>query len=380
MNGQPVLNLVQLNGTPRQRGQIHGEALRIKVRDNIGGWKDQLGKSVGENPDAYLAEFLANTDFQPAIQSWTPQLWEEVQGLAEGAGVPIDTIYAFQLPDEEWLYRRNRRMRLRAGDGEHCSSLGVLKNNGGLPSFIAQNMDVPNYYDGYQTVLYIKHLQSQLEELVFVAAGQIALNGLNNQGVGVCVNTLMQLNSSVHGLPVAFVIRGALAQDSFAMAAAFLQAVPHASGQNYMLGSTQEILDFECSAGKIAKFSPGGANLYHTNHPIVNDDQLFYTQLLGMLSPEDTQSAILARENTLARFAWLEKHTQAAGAEMNITDVKRILSNTLDAPVCVERRHPFSITLGCTIMEFSLPPVLHISPGPPSQTDFFTLSFSNDRI
>jgi hypothetical protein len=33
------------------------------------------------------------------------------------------------------------------------------------------------------------------------------------------------------------------------------------------------------------------------------------------------------------------------------------------------------ITLGCLIMELSLPPVLHVAPGPPCSTPFATYAF-----
>ena len=371
------LNLLQLNSAPRPRGQMYGENLRASIRENIAGWKEALGQSIGADPEAYLAEFVARTNFQPAIQQWTPGIWDEVAGLAEGAGLDFDTVYAFQLADEEWLYRRNRKSQQLAG-GEHCSSLGIFQRREGRPPIVAQNMDVPACYDGHQTVLHIRHPHSDREALVFTAAGLIALNGLNNRGVGVCVNSLMQLDCAAHGLPVAFVIRGLLEKD-FAEAVNFVQAVPHASGQNYLIGGMDEVVDYECAAGKVTQFAAGKTRLYHTNHPLANDAQQIYNALYAALPGDIKQSVIEGQQNTQSRYAWLERHAQNAEADLTIADIKTILSATKEAPVCVERGDPHGITLGCTLMELSAAPILHLSPGPPSQTDFLALTFSANR-
>lgn len=361
------LNVLPLNGAPRPRGQMYGESLRASIRDNLAGWKESLGKSIGIDPSAYLAEFVARTNFQPAIQQWTPDVWEEVIGLAEGAGLDFNELYAFQLADEEWLYRRNRKSQQLEG-GEHCSSLGIC----GQRTLVAQNMDVPAYYDGYQTVLHIRHPQSDREELIFTAAGLIALNGLNSRGVGVCVNSLMQLDCGVQGLPVAFVIRGLLERD-FDTALDFVQSVPHASGQNYLIGGAGNVADFECAAGKVAPFHAGNARVVHTNHPLANDAQQIYNALYAALPDAIKQEVAEGQQNTQSRYAWLERHTQD---DLTIADIKTILSATQEAPVCVERGDPHGITLGCTVMELTAPPVLHLTPGPPSQTDFVAFTFS----
>jgi predicted choloylglycine hydrolase len=366
------LNVLTLNGAPRPRGQIYGESLRAQIRAVIAGWKESLGKSVGVDPSAYLAEFIARTNFQSAIQQWTPDIWEEVVGLAEGAGLDFADVYAFQLADEEWLYRRNRKSQQLAG-GEHCSSLGICQPN--RPPIVAQNMDVPAYYDGYQTVLHIRHPHTDREELIFTAAGLIALNGLNQRGVGVCVNSLMQLDCAAHGLPVAFVIRGLLERD-FTSAVDFVQNVPHASGQNYIIGGAGEVADFECAAGKVTPFDAGKARVVHTNHPLANDTQQMYNALYAALPDAIKQEVAEGQQNTTSRYAWLERHAQNAARELTIADIKTILSATKEAPVCVERGDPHGITLGCTVMELTAPPVLHLSPGPPSQTDFVAFTFS----
>jgi predicted choloylglycine hydrolase len=46
-------------------------------------------------------------------------------------------------------------------------------------------------------------------------------------------------------------VRGVLECDDRAAAHAYLASVPHASGQNYLIGDSVGIADYECSAAGI---------------------------------------------------------------------------------------------------------------------------------
>ncbi len=74
---------------------------------------------------------------------------------------------------------------------------------------------------------------------------------MRSGGVALCCNTLSQLPIHRQGLPVAFAVRGVLECDDRAAAHAYLASVPHASGQNYLIGDSVGIADYECSAAGI---------------------------------------------------------------------------------------------------------------------------------
>ncbi len=69
-------------------------------------------------------------------------------------------------------------------------------------------MDLETYLQGYQVLPHIAANEKEPEQYVLSSAGLIALTGMNAKGIGVCVNTLMELKASSDGLPVARVIRG----------------------------------------------------------------------------------------------------------------------------------------------------------------------------
>ena len=277
---------LELTGTPRERGRIHGESLRPMIHEGINRWKQKLAKSSAMNPDEYLRQFLAGRNFVPALQKWAPGLVDEIIGIGEGAGVDYQTIYAWQLVDEEWIYDQERVLG-PVTVLNSCSALGVLDRRSKTP-LLAQNMDLPAYYHGLQTILRIKFPDSDLETLIFTIPGVVAVNGLNNAGVAVCVNTLSQLQPSVDGLPVVGVLRGILECNTVEKAEQFVRSVKHASGQNYMIGDPQGILCLESSAQKVVAFAPSDNStiVYHTNHPIVNDDVRRFWNAYEKAAPE----------------------------------------------------------------------------------------------
>lgn len=366
-----------LEGSPRQRGQVHGEELREKILELVQIWKLGLGRQYWMDPDEYISEFLENTNFPVAIKKWTPGLLEEVKGLAEGSGVDYETMLAYQFVDEEWWYGMHKTWRLPIPDAKHCSALGVYGQEG-LPNLVAQNLDIPAYTNGFQALLDIKYKDSSLEALVFTYAGLISLCGMNNHGIGEVVNALLQLDHRVDGLPVAFINRGILEQTNHEEAVQFVKNIKHASGQNYTIGSPEKISAFECSANKVSAFVPykGAKRMYHTNHPLVNDDQGIHRQFLKKW-PERMQPKHPG--NSEIRYAALEKRLKDPDKRITFDKVKETLSSRDDPrnPVCRIRRKDGrgAFTSGCLIMELSQSPVLHLSPGPPCTTEFQTFTF-----
>jgi hypothetical protein len=280
---------------------------------------------------------------------------DEVHGLAEGAGIPLTDCLAYQLMDEEWRYRTDVAMN-------RCSGIGVFGEAAG-GTLLAQNMDLPSHYDGSQVLLRID--DGTAEALVFSAAGMIALDGCNDRGIGICCNTLAQLRTSATGLPVAFVVRGVLASTSHDDALRFVRGVKHASGQNLLVGGPERVVSLECSADSVREFQPHATRVLHTNHPLVNDDFI-----------ERQGHEIAALDETERRYEFLAAHV-LDHAPLDVDGIKALLADRT-TPICkVPTSDKPTITLGCLVMELAAaPPVLHLAPGPPSETPFEDFTFN----
>ncbi len=232
------LLVVDCAGTARERGEQHGETLREQIAAGLGRWMDAIAAAHGIAPDAYLAGFVRGTDFLPAIRRWTPDLLEEVEGIARGASQPWERIYAYNLLDEAWTWASDRK----AGTAPGCSAVGFAPP-GGVP-ILAQTMDIDRFHDGGQAVLRITG-GADPDVLVFTYAGTIGLTGCNAAGLALVVNNLDVLPSSRAGLPVAFVIRGILARRTLADAVSFVREVPHATGQHYGMAAPAGLASVE---------------------------------------------------------------------------------------------------------------------------------------
>ena len=355
------VEVLVLEGAPRERGRTHGEALRPTIHEFIERWKYRLGMATGMDPDRYLGRFLKETRLVEAVKRWAPHLLEEVEGIGEGAGVDFDTIFAYQCADEEWWYRDS----IGREGPEWCSALGCF-SEGDAPALLAQNMDVPTFYDGSQALLRVEHAGSPLESLVFTTAGMIALCGVNSGPVGICCNTLGDLNHAADGLPVAFVVRSVLERTSLEEAVRFVRGVRHASGQNYTIGGAEEVVSLECSANKVAGFIPheGARRVWHTNHPLVNDDLIFPPR--ARAHPGTSHP----------RLRWVESRMRDPSKGVTPETARRILSSH-EGPVCVHNSHQpaGAFTFGSLIYVLSTPPELYLAPGPPCSTDWETFLF-----
>ena len=360
-----------VRGNGRERGRAHGEALRPLVVEQLGRWKEQLNLDTGFDPDRYVDEFIADTNFLPSIERWTPDLLDEVRGIAEGAGVDFRYAFVRALSDEEPWYRRERVL---SGEGKGCSSIG-FDARPESPAFVAQNMDMPGWCDGHQVLLNAIDPTASVEVMAFTLAGKISLAGMNSAGLAICCNTLSHLDYARDGLPEDFVVRGFLAQTNLDEGLQFMRAIKHASGQNYTIGAPgKPVLNLECSAGSVALYRPwlGADRVYHTNHPLANDDRaVFRMQSAGL---DDDELRRLYHGTSFLRFPVIERAASSV-VSPNVDAIKQALSTH---PVCrhgeLEGRYDH-FTLGCLIMELGPVPRFHIAPGPPCCTEFQTFSF-----
>ena len=327
----------------------------------------------------YLDRLLTGTNFMPAIERWTPNLLEEIRGIAEGANIDFRYIFARQLSDEEPWFRREIKLAAEghADENRACSSIG-LSGRDDRSTVIGQNMDTPAWYDGHQVLLHMKDPDMPVEVFNFSLAGKINLCGMNSNGLAICCNTLAQLDSAKDGLPEDFVVRGFFARENLQAGLEFMNSIKHASGQNYTIAEPgSRAINIEASANRVAEFRPfpGADRVYHTNHPLVNDDQGMFRKALAQSSNEE---ALLPSYNgsTVERFEELQHRLAEPGKELGIADMKAAFSSHRGG-VC---RHPDehlggNITLGCLIMELDTTPSLQIAPGPPCETPFVEYRF-----
>jgi len=333
------IRLIECAGPGRARGRAHGEAAAEAIERALLRWTDER-----------LDAFLEATDFLPAIERHTPDLLEELHGIAEGSGASLERILALNAMDEEWWFEQDRKAESRAA----CSTFAVAARDG-RPALIGQTMDLPDVMDGSQVVLHVKPDDGP-EQLVLSSAGMIGLCGGNGAGLGVCVNALSMLRHAPDGLPVACITRGLLAQPSLGHARQFVLDVPHSSGQDYVLGSADGVEGYECSAGAVTRFEAEGEALCHTNHPLRTAD----------IDP-DAPTCEAHRTSSRRR---LEALVSGVDGVRDLADCQRLLADR-SAPISYDssEKDPW-FTFGAVAFALDSPVQARISAGPPHRNDW----------
>src|SRR3954452_15580410 len=103
----PIVRIARMPA--RERGRVHGEMLRHLVRHGVENWKAGLEAAYGAPAESLVSAFLAGTAHLDAVSQHQPDLLEEVRGIADGAGLEFPEIFAYNLWDEEQVFRSVRR-------------------------------------------------------------------------------------------------------------------------------------------------------------------------------------------------------------------------------------------------------------------------------
>ncbi len=126
-----------IQGTPRERGLAHGRAFRHVIAANLGLFVEQPASWGGQQSEAQ-AWFRAQREKHYATWPW---LAEEIAGIAEGAGLPLDLVE--RLNFRIWQYRFY-------GTGQCCSSfVGTLQDG---RTIIGGALDDPRWIYGFVDV------------------------------------------------------------------------------------------------------------------------------------------------------------------------------------------------------------------------------------
>jgi hypothetical protein len=340
----------RLTGTPKARGEAYGEDARGLVQEAADRWSENIGRGLAVPVATYVSELVDNTGFRGAARRHAPELLEELAALARASGIDERLLFAMNLLDEEWWLRREIASAASSDAAAHCSGFGIPPA-AGRPAYVGQNMDLPAWMDGLQVLLDLRPDDGPAA-LVPSWPGMLALDGVNEHGVGVCVNTLAQLPTSRTGLPVAFVIRALLGQPDRTHARALLTQIPHASGQNYVLGDPTGVCDVECSAAGAIEVFSGSRWFAHTNHPLADTHP-------GDVTPTDNGS----QDRSAPRLAHLTQRLE----ELDDVAPAALGAVLAEHPLCRGADGDPGFTLYSAIMELRDTPVLHLSAGPPSR-------------
>lgn len=214
--------------TPRMRGEAFGRAQAARVRHTVGVYRRLCDLSAGGRVRASDDEH------------------EEIAGIAIGAGVDVRELLAV-----------NARTELTVGADE-CTVAGA-------GSVLAQNWDWhPDLQES--TLVWIVREEDRWFATL-TEAGILAKIGLNDAGLGVCLNLLRcSEDGGLDGTPIHLLLRRVLAEcRSVGEAVELLTRARVSASSAVTVATPGDVVTVE--------LSPGGANVVrggtHTNHFLV---------------------------------------------------------------------------------------------------------------
>lgn len=269
--------VIDLEGSPYQIGLQHGE----KLKEQIGDFYESVQKVHIVNNSALKAgreELLSlcreNLGF---LQKYSPELMDEMQGIADGAGLPVEQIlYLNTFLEFEDLRAPVLGARRLSADLWGCTTFNITP--GGAKdgkSLIGQTFDMERYYRRFNVMLRIKP-ESAPAMLVYSFCGILGLNGLNSRGIGAVINKVVATDARP-GVIFPFVMRKLLAQERIGDALGAVIFTRRAGGIVYQLAGREGVAFCAETSASCYELLPVEGAIAHTNHYVAPSMRKFET-------------------------------------------------------------------------------------------------------
>lgn len=343
-------------GTHRELGRAHGQQAREQIQTHLNYLCETSKLSVQRLRDRAMR-------FNKLFEEHCPHLIEELQGLAEGAGVT----YAESLA----LNARSALTNVPDGGctafvvsryGTECKQILIGQNSDQLP--VARDL-------GY--VLHLKP-QDKPEVLMWTFGGMIGYHGINSLGIGHFANDLGGGPVARFGMPHYPLKRMMHECASLTELTQIMERIPLWANGNYVLCDGHgEILDIEATPDRLHLLRDNGAGfICHANH------------FLCPLHANQENFDVSAKDS-FPRLSRMNALIQARYGQLTVDDCKTILRDRHGDPngICriAQTDSPQADwrTAGMTVASIIAEPdrrCLHVACGNQAETPFEVYSMN----
>ncbi|MEV5979814.1 C45 family peptidase [Streptomyces sp. NPDC052114] len=264
-----TLPVIEISGTPTDRGRQYGEAVRPRIRAALTYYEEAFGRSAGLTWDRVTARAARWLD---PVRAHAPHLVDEMRGIAEGAGVTLLDVLALNARGEVIYDKSFADMTTEEGPAEEepaegCTSFAAYgEASGDGRVYAGQNWD---WRAGVaDTVVMLRVVQPPKPTLIMqVEAGQIGRQGANSAGIALNANGLGGRFDDAVGLPQTVVRRGVLDQATITDALDVLCRTRAHIASNALLTCREGFaVDLETTPAGHGWMYPTDGLLVHGNH------------------------------------------------------------------------------------------------------------------
>lgn len=268
------IRLLEVSGSPRERGRQYGEGARDLIAASIDYYSAALTQQTGMS----WAEILGSvSQWLPVSEQLAPHLVEEMRGIAEGAGVEFAAVLALNVRGE-FVYdnrasQSSSAQQVLADEEERdvvdgCTSFFLTGAASGTGhTLVGQNWDWRTLTA--DTTLVVRIVQEPLPTVIMqVEAGQVGRHGANSAGIALNANGLGGSFGNEIGLPQTLIRRLVLDRPDLASALnTLVKTRPHIASNALLAHRSGFGIDLETTPQGVDWIYPDTDGVIaHTNH------------------------------------------------------------------------------------------------------------------
>lgn len=247
------LDVIHIAGKPRERGRQYGESARGEIRAFVDFLHSKMkaAKADHERLSQELQKYL------PQIDAYSPNIGEEMRGIADGSGVSLEDVVLISLVEEHpGLKSLSVACTSFAATGRATADGATYQGQTwDIEADLCENAD-PFLLDATQ--------DEGPRYLAYTYPGMMAGAGLNEHGISLSWNSLPALELQV-GVPTHVIIQEVLRQETIGGALAAVLRAQRAGCFNFVITDEHEIYDVEATPSDV-DIAHSGTFLVHANH------------------------------------------------------------------------------------------------------------------
>lgn len=267
--------MIKVKGTHREMGRQIGEAFSVQVQHSIENARMLIAQTRDHLQLTWEAAQIQAQKYTPFAQERYPQYIEELQGIAEGAGVS---------PEDLAVVNALEAVTMDALHLTKCTSIAVNQTrsiNGHV--LIGHNED---WLPEDEQDVFIVHGEPDDEPpfLAMTYGGLLPNIGFNAYGIGQCCDSVYPNDYRI-GLPRVIASRAVLAAKTIDQAIRSMIIPLRAAGYNHLLAhESGELYNIEVSARHFAVIYADNGVICHTNHYLAPNMQAIESEADELVS------------------------------------------------------------------------------------------------
>jgi|GEM_PF-137187 len=311
-----MIEFFKTQGTkPYDIGFSHGERFKDKIMASIVNYKDVFKVYAGLEWETCID--LARP-FHHVIKSFDAGMIEEMEGIAEGSGVPYDEILLINCHHEIMFMNSYLAAERKRGG---CTAIAVVPERTKDGHMIhGQNLDFNPGHEEFLVLLEIEQ-EGKPRILTVTEAGTIGKLGMNSKGVAV-TGTAIETPGVPLGLPTNAVLRKILNSKNLSDAIYVISSHPCACAYTYTISINDgEVVNVEVVPEDYEVLYPEDGLCVHTNH--------YISQRLLAKHPDMMR---IVCTNTQIRYGRARRLLNGLDRPITIDDFKMIFTDHANFP------------------------------------------------